>query len=290
MENKENIYTGIIYCLTNKLNNLKYIGQAKSYIVNHGKIKRHGLEGRFKSHLYDSRKKIKSCPKLYNAICKYKIDNFNKEILFVCPIELLNEVEEYYIKKFDTVKHGYNTTSHLKFNNINRNQRIEHVTETMKKKWKDDEKYVDKIMKWRLENKRRDHNGNILQRGIWREMRKNNDGYTVVLSHNRKRHYKYYHDPIFTMDKKLQMAIEYLDENFDKYINNDKIQNDKIKAHNGENLPRGIRLMGINIGYEVVKYTNGKRKNKKFMNSRLTMDEKLILSKEYHNKIKNING
>lgn len=290
MENKENIYTGIIYCLTNVITKQIYIGQAISFIVNHGKIKRHGLEGRFKSHKYDSIKRIKACPKLYNAICKYGIGNFSKKIIYVCPIELLNEVEAYFIKKFDSVKNGYNIASNLKCNNINRNKRIENLRNTMKKKWDKDQNYIDKVMKLRLKDKKLDHNKNQLPRGIWRELRKDNDGYTIAIPYKGKRHYKYFHDPKFTMDQKLKMAIEYLNINFIKCKNNEKINSDKKKAHNNEELPRGIRLMGINIGYEVVIYLNHKRKNKKFMDSKLTMDEKLNLAKEYHKKIKNNNG
>ena len=43
-EDMESIDTGIIYCLTNTITGKKYIGQANSYIINHGKIKKHGLE------------------------------------------------------------------------------------------------------------------------------------------------------------------------------------------------------------------------------------------------------
>jgi len=43
--------TGVIYCIENIITHKKYIGQAKSYILKKGKIVKHGLSGRFKTHL-----------------------------------------------------------------------------------------------------------------------------------------------------------------------------------------------------------------------------------------------
>ena len=52
----------------------------------------------------------KNQPKLYRSILKYGIDNFEKEILFMgeCTTEFLNDLEKYYISKYDSVINGLN--------------------------------------------------------------------------------------------------------------------------------------------------------------------------------------
>lgn len=97
------LYEGFIYCVTNNINNKKYIGQTIRTI-----------EKRWKQHASDS----KRCSYYFhNAIKKYGIENFkinelekiekyNKEDLK----KSLDKLERYYIKKFNTYKDGYNST------------------------------------------------------------------------------------------------------------------------------------------------------------------------------------
>lgn len=86
----------IIYCITNLVNNKKYVGQT-----------RYSLENRWKQHLQDSKTILDR--KLYRAIRKYGKESFKLEVLCNCSsLEELNEKETYYIKLFDTVKNGYN--------------------------------------------------------------------------------------------------------------------------------------------------------------------------------------
>ena len=85
---------GIIYKITNKVNNKVYIGQT-----------RYTLEFRWRQHQHK-----KDSTYFHNAIHKYGIENFELEILEECDIELLNSKEMFYIAKYDSFKNGYNLT------------------------------------------------------------------------------------------------------------------------------------------------------------------------------------
>lgn len=88
------IMTGI-YKFTNKINNKSYIGQSKN------------IEGRYKRHLYDARNGATTI--FHAAIRKYGIENFIFEVLEECEAEKLNELEIYYIQKYNTLMpNGYN--------------------------------------------------------------------------------------------------------------------------------------------------------------------------------------
>jgi len=95
-------FEGYIYCITNLINNKKYIGQTTR-----------NIEKRWKEHLQNL--KIKN--KLYNAINKYGYENFSIEsIHFIKEAnrldlkESLDKYEIFYIKTFNTYKKGYNST------------------------------------------------------------------------------------------------------------------------------------------------------------------------------------
>lgn len=92
---------GIIYCYTNKINNKKYIGQT----IN--------PEQRFRCHKnnYKNPKSIEYNSLLHQAFRKYGYENFSYEILVqdIDDVEILNNLEIYYINKFNSkVPNGYN--------------------------------------------------------------------------------------------------------------------------------------------------------------------------------------
>lgn len=93
---------GIIYSFTNLVNNKKYIGQS----INDD-------NSRYKNHIsatkYETNSEYNS--PLHRSIRKYGLENFKYEILVkdVNDIELLNNLEIYYIQKFNSlVPNGYN--------------------------------------------------------------------------------------------------------------------------------------------------------------------------------------
>ena len=88
---------GVIYRFRNKLNNKSYIGQSiQLYTRYNAHIRRSGyLDSRF-----------------YRAVRKYGWENFEFSILEddVRTKELLDELEIYYIKLYDSFNNGYNAT------------------------------------------------------------------------------------------------------------------------------------------------------------------------------------
>lgn len=85
-----------IYKITNKINNLSYIGQSMN------------IEERWKHH---KRFPINhSHYPLYKAFEEFGIENFDFSILEICPISDLNNKEIFYINKFNSYYNGYNQT------------------------------------------------------------------------------------------------------------------------------------------------------------------------------------
>ena len=91
-----------IYCVTNLINNKKYIGQS---------IK---IESRWKEHRknpFNPKNRNYNCY-FYQAIRKYGIENFKFEVLEECKIEELDEREKYWISFYQTfppsLGKGYN--------------------------------------------------------------------------------------------------------------------------------------------------------------------------------------
>ena len=90
-----------IYIVTNIKNNASYIGQAKNI---YDRLNKH--------HIYDYKDKNNCCynTKFYIALRKYGLENFQVDVLELCSEEELDKKEIYYINKYDSFKHGYNST------------------------------------------------------------------------------------------------------------------------------------------------------------------------------------
>ena len=92
---------GIIYCYTNRINGKKYVGQT----IN--------PEQRYNAHKsnYQNPNNTEYNSLIHKAFRKYGFDNFTYEILVkdIDDISVLNELEIYYIKKFNCqTPNGYN--------------------------------------------------------------------------------------------------------------------------------------------------------------------------------------
>lgn len=85
-----------VYCLTNKINNKKYIG-----------ITRRELNERWKNG-----NGYKKTTRISKAINKYGWNNFIKEVLFEnIDNQKASDMEKYYIELYDTINNGYNVQS-----------------------------------------------------------------------------------------------------------------------------------------------------------------------------------
>ena len=103
-----------IYKITNKLNEKCYIGQSKH------------IETRWKEHRY-GQGYTKRRTTLYSAFNKYGIENFEFEVLEECEESELDNLEKYYIKKFNSFESGYN------MNNGGKRVHVEHTKEWHRK-------------------------------------------------------------------------------------------------------------------------------------------------------------
>ena len=91
---------GYIYCITNLINEKKYVGKTT-----------YSITKRFQEHCKDSKKERCERRPLYDAMNKYGIENFVVEELIECPNDELDSYEKMYIEKLQTYGHnGYNAT------------------------------------------------------------------------------------------------------------------------------------------------------------------------------------
>lgn len=91
-----------VYCITNKINQKKYVGLSKNILRRWSEHKRVPFNPNSKEYDYP----------LYGAIRKYGIENFDFSILEECKEEELQEKEKYWIQYFDVLNKdkGYNLT------------------------------------------------------------------------------------------------------------------------------------------------------------------------------------
>ena len=86
---------GVIYKITNLVNQKIYIGQTKQYYLD-----------RWNQHKREARQL--STNKISKAIRRYGENNFKVEIIEKCFYEDLDEREIYWIKYYNSVENGYN--------------------------------------------------------------------------------------------------------------------------------------------------------------------------------------
>lgn len=89
-----------IYAIINKKNRKMYIGQTKS-----------SFSKRWTDHKTMLKKKVHHNARLQNAWNKYGELSFEFKKVHICDeMDILNDLERYYIKKYDTFNNGYNMT------------------------------------------------------------------------------------------------------------------------------------------------------------------------------------
>lgn len=102
--------SGVIYQITCKSTNLKYIGQATNHKYKNGKPYKYGANGRWNDHVCTS--KSRNTP-FCNAIKQYGRDDFEIEVIEEAPLETLDEKEAYWILTNNTIyPNGYNIATH----------------------------------------------------------------------------------------------------------------------------------------------------------------------------------
>lgn len=90
---------GFIYCIENKIDHTKYIGQTARTI-----------DVRWKEHLRNIDQEGKKNLHLYRALKKYGSENFTCYEIEKVPITELNDREKYWIQYYDSYNNGYNST------------------------------------------------------------------------------------------------------------------------------------------------------------------------------------
>jgi group I intron endonuclease len=95
--------TGVIYKITNTINNKVYVGKAFSFVNNgnSGYI-RHGHMGRFANHVKAAKNNSMDCPLLYEDMNRCGVEHFKVEALEVCSKADLKVKEEAYIILLNT--------------------------------------------------------------------------------------------------------------------------------------------------------------------------------------------
>lgn len=101
---------GEIYYIKNLHNGKGYIGQAKKYVSENNNS--WGTLGRWKSHVREALSEKGHCIALDGAIRKYGSASFEVTKICDCLIEEMDNLEEYYIKHYNTlIPNGYNIKS-----------------------------------------------------------------------------------------------------------------------------------------------------------------------------------
>ena len=108
-----------IYKITNKINGKVYIGQSKN------------ITTKWEAHKTYARGSLKKSF-ITNAMRKYGVENFVKEVLEKCRIEDLDEREKYWIKYYDSTNRekGYNQSeggAHVTFGKVLTTEKVKEI-------------------------------------------------------------------------------------------------------------------------------------------------------------------
>lgn len=107
-------YYGIIYKVENKITHNVYIGQTVNPLGFKGRyrFKGDGVERMYKYYKHFRARDYYYNEHLFRAIEKYGFDSFEVDEIHDVAFskEELNEKEKYYIEKYDSFEHGYNST------------------------------------------------------------------------------------------------------------------------------------------------------------------------------------
>jgi group I intron endonuclease len=102
---------GEIYLCTNKINGKQYVGQVVSYSNTKRGIFKRGFQKRWKDHVNEAKLVggDKGCSYLNNAILKYGEEAFHVELIVQTHVNDLDRLEHEYIIEYNTkVPNGYN--------------------------------------------------------------------------------------------------------------------------------------------------------------------------------------
>jgi group I intron endonuclease len=116
--------SGVVYKITNLLDNKFYIGSSANLIK------------RYYTHISNIRANKQTCTKLIRAVRKHKEENFKFEIVEECAIDNLLEREQYFL---DTLKPHYNIALIAGSNlGIKRSKEVKlNKSVSQKEKWQD---------------------------------------------------------------------------------------------------------------------------------------------------------
>lgn len=89
----------IVYKITNRLTGAVYIGNTTV-----------SLDTRWKQHIGEARRERCAGRKFYKAINKYGPENFETEVIEICPADISMERERFWISSYNSMESGYNET------------------------------------------------------------------------------------------------------------------------------------------------------------------------------------
>ena len=256
----------VIYKITNTINGKIYIGQTKQY---YGKTK-YGIHRRFQKHIYDATKNEgKGCPYLCNAIRKYGKENFVVELLEKTTEDLIDEKEEYYIKKYNSTNTniGYNIALGGK------GRKVVFVSEEARYNIsKSQNKNKEEKRETSIQPYKDKKTGEII-------------GYRARRKNKKDDHEKYFTSKKNTPEENYELAKQFINDVKDN-------KHDKYNKYNKINdLPKNISYVYSKsdkqkiVGYQVSIMKNGKKLHKSFQSLDKQLDELLQEAIQYKQEI-----